>query len=744
MEEERIRKEQERIQQQLQMFSKRSATVTNDSRTTGPLKSAIPAASSVAKEAPIRKKEDSLSDAKDGAAEEEEKKRRKDAILQMLRDKNKSQSAAPNAAPSVSLVEKGTPPAGNESEKLEIKRLQDQLEQERIAKESEKERLSNALEQERLRLEREKKELEQRLLEASEAERMQERERILQEADRLRKQLEEERKREIESTEEQRRQLLQQMQQQAENEKQALLKQIEDMKQTAKRIEEEKEAIRQQQEAEFELMREQQHRSSLAEQRRLEEEREELRQRLLELEERKAAEEQAPVKDLCSATTENSDQQVTSSYQFSSSEPVHYVDSPDQRLSDFEAELLYEINLARTNPSAYVSRVEKQLHWFSKSDDTLFTPPHSHVSIRTTEGRAALQEAIEALRSASPVGPLQPVKGLSLAAREVVEINGSQGLTGTVEAGAPGSRVDKHGQWVDRINELFSYGPLSSSASCVCVQWLIDDGNRKRSQRSVLLSPSFTKIGIASDTHTKYQFMSSAILCCDFSTQKTSSSSSPSVPSESSKMEETADGSAYIIRTLETDVPKENLQLLKLPTQLVLVRTARTESKTETLRSTFTLPFAIPSSNVTAEYDPVSTRLLITLAKQLSADSSEVLIQSFPITAVAAAATNRVKVGIAQKPDSFVFEVAPCLINAEIQVKIVQGTSLVIESTYAEESDEGIKTTTQRSAIKIPFPLSVSQIHSVLPSDTNQNTASVIVMKPSPIDEPNEVVIPIV
>src|SRR5262245_41882724 len=77
-------------------------------------------------------------------------------------------------------------------------------------------------------------------------------------------------------------------------------------------------------------------------------------------------------------------------------------------LSQYEQQLLDEINSARTNPAAYVSfLLEYRTYYHEKS----VRFPDGRILV-TNEGVAALDEAIAFVRSLNPIAPLEVRRGM--------------------------------------------------------------------------------------------------------------------------------------------------------------------------------------------------------------------------------------------------------------------------------------------------------------------------------------------
>ena len=172
-------------------------------------------------------------------------------------------------------------------------------------------------------------------------------------------------------------------------------------------------------------------------------------------------------------------------------------------LTALEAEVLTEMNLARTQPADYAEFLAERRKYFRGKR---FERP-GETTIVTKEGVSAVDEAIEFLRAVKPVEPLRPSPGLSRAARDHVLDQGPSGGLG--HRGNDGSRmadrVNRYGDWSGKIGENISYG--RSEAREVVIQLIVDDGAPSRGHRKNLFDPDFRVVGIACGTHAQYRAM---------------------------------------------------------------------------------------------------------------------------------------------------------------------------------------------------------------------------------------------
>ena len=172
-------------------------------------------------------------------------------------------------------------------------------------------------------------------------------------------------------------------------------------------------------------------------------------------------------------------------------------------LTPLEAQILEEMNLARTDPRRYAGYVAELLPHFN---GVLLRRP-GRVAIETNEGARAVREAVRALRATRPVPPLVVSKGMSEGARDHVRDQGKSGHTG--HAGRDGStaadRVNRYGRWEVSVSENIAYGP--PAARDVVIGLIVDDGIPDRGHRTVMFNPTSRVTGIACGKHPRFRQM---------------------------------------------------------------------------------------------------------------------------------------------------------------------------------------------------------------------------------------------
>lgn len=172
---------------------------------------------------------------------------------------------------------------------------------------------------------------------------------------------------------------------------------------------------------------------------------------------------------------------------------------------DFARQVLAEINLARTEPFTYAGFLREFRTQFQGNS---YLIPGSDTAVQTSEGVAAVDEAIDFLAKRKPLPPLAWSAGLAAAAAEQVLEQGKSGATGHKTEGKGGirGRVKRHGIAEKKIGENIAY-EQDSSARGMVIDLIIDDGVHNRGHRKNLFDPTFAKVGVSCGSHPIYETM---------------------------------------------------------------------------------------------------------------------------------------------------------------------------------------------------------------------------------------------
>jgi hypothetical protein len=122
------------------------------------------------------------------------------------------------------------------------------------------------------------------------------------------------------------------------------------------------------------------------------------------------------------------------------------------------------------------------------------------------EGDNVFKEAIQFLKSLTPLKPLQWDQNLARSAQEHVDDIGPKGLLlyQSSDGTEPEDRISKYGTYVDSLGENIDFGP--NDAMGVIVSLTLDDGEEQRPHRENLFKDDFKKVGIACGPHeTEFQ-----------------------------------------------------------------------------------------------------------------------------------------------------------------------------------------------------------------------------------------------
>lgn len=185
-------------------------------------------------------------------------------------------------------------------------------------------------------------------------------------------------------------------------------------------------------------------------------------------------------------------------------------------LAKLEAEVLAEINALRKNPSLYVAILEE----WKKNYDGNFLKLPNEIPIITNEGAAAVDEAIAFLKAARPAAAVSLMTGLGSAAdlhlRDMMS-SGKPGHTGS-NGSLPEQRLEIYGEGTNEMKELISY--FAPTARRIVINYLTDDGNRRRGHRNALLNNNFRLIGIVTGDSTKFNKVCVIVMADSFIEKK--------------------------------------------------------------------------------------------------------------------------------------------------------------------------------------------------------------------------------
>ena len=130
----------------------------------------------------------------------------------------------------------------------------------------------------------------------------------------------------------------------------------------------------------------------------------------------------------------------------------------------------------------------------------------------TSEGPAAVADAIAALERQGVLPPLIWNDGLFIAAQDHCLDAGKNNLTSWLgsDGSNPGTRMARYGTAGASQGQNLAYGSVQTGLDIV-LQLIIDDGAKARTSRQVIFNPNYKLTGIATCAHKTRTMMASAL-----------------------------------------------------------------------------------------------------------------------------------------------------------------------------------------------------------------------------------------
>lgn len=200
-------------------------------------------------------------------------------------------------------------------------------------------------------------------------------------------------------------------------------------------------------------------------------------------------------------------------------------------------EVLAAHNKLRTDPKYFVPALEDMVACFEGK--RLIRP--GRITLRTNEGKKAVQEAIDFLNEAEPLGALELSKALCSASQDHANDTGSTGKTGHTgsrkflptstkilkiyfiatkrepKGSDMSSRIRRYAQWDTSVGENIHYGATPEGGHEAVLALLVDgkctfsdntyniDGVSTRGHRKNIFNPTFKYLGVGVATHKSYK-----------------------------------------------------------------------------------------------------------------------------------------------------------------------------------------------------------------------------------------------
>ena len=179
-------------------------------------------------------------------------------------------------------------------------------------------------------------------------------------------------------------------------------------------------------------------------------------------------------------------------------------------MSDFNEDLIMEINLLRTNPKKYAKTISKYMNYFKGK---LLCLPESNAGIQTEEGVEAFKEAVDFLNKQPKIEPLKPSKGLCRIAEDFISIY-EKPESGDLANKDMEEIINKYGSFAGSFSRAMDFG--GETPEMAIINLVVSDGDPSRGQRESLLSTEIKRIGVANGKHDTYRHCSAIITCTEF------------------------------------------------------------------------------------------------------------------------------------------------------------------------------------------------------------------------------------
>ena len=179
-------------------------------------------------------------------------------------------------------------------------------------------------------------------------------------------------------------------------------------------------------------------------------------------------------------------------------------------MSDFNEDLIMEINLLRTNPKKYAKTISKYMNYFKGN---LLCLPDTNAGIQTEEGVEAFKEAVDFLNKQENLEPLKPSKGLCRIAEEFIAIY-QKPDSGELANKDMEDIINKYGSFSGSFSRAMDFG--GETAEMAIINLVVSDGDPSRGQRESLLSNEIKKVGVANGEHEVYRHCSAIITSAEF------------------------------------------------------------------------------------------------------------------------------------------------------------------------------------------------------------------------------------
>lgn len=405
---------------------------------------------------------------------------------------------------------------------------------------------------------------------------------------------------------------------------------------------------------------------------------------------------------------------------------------PETLTLPISAEIIVELNSARTDPVAYSKKLSQEYSQFNgKISEIPAQGTSSAFQRETLEGVNSLKDAIKFLEQAKPLPALVHSLSLSRVSQDLCADQAASGKIGGITSKGHdlARRASEHGIWKGKLGENLIYGARNSFD--VVAQCIIDDGNTSRSNRSKLFDPNYTTVGTYCAPHRQYGNVTSIVFSQDY----TSASSLVSDNTRIITPRFTENGDAYTAESsaivLVDCAYGEVERVYKKGSHFVVVK-----YKESGFEQKFRLPFAVPAKKISVKRAADDTIVFSVSKKDLeevgeckSEDATTIVnnCKLQPNTSESSPSKPTIKFG-PNAHDYIKISVESPKNGVTMSMKTKREdaltTSIIFEFNYEEADDANNtkKIVTSTQTIKIPF---------VVPAEnftTNESTDTLFVV----------------
>ena len=386
---------------------------------------------------------------------------------------------------------------------------------------------------------------------------------------------------------------------------------------------------------------------------------------------------------------------------------------PETLALPIPAEIVVELNSARTDPAAYAKKLSQEYSHFTGKMSEI--PPQGSASAfqrETLEGSESLNEAIRFLEQAKPLPALVHSLSLSRVSQDLCADQAASGKVGGITGKGfdLAKRATDHGIWKGKLGENLIYGARNSFD--VIAQCIIDDGNAARSNRAKIFDPKYTVVGTYCAPHRQYGNVTSIVFSQDYTSASAVISNNARIIAP--RFRESYD--AYIAESsaiVLVDCPHGEIErVYKKGSHFVVVK-----FKESGFEQKFRLPFNVPAQAISVRKTADDT-IIFTVAKkdleeagEWGSDEVKTIVSKCtlqPNTKTTAYSKPAIKLG-PNAHDYIKLSVEPPKSGMVMSMKVKRESTLetsIIFSFKFEENDGSSdikKAVTSTQTMKIPF-----------------------------------------